>query len=166
MALLRRSSSSALDASPEKVGLADFYCLLLRCLLALPMFFYQAKAQTLLAWRFLWEQREWPLHEAIKAMELPQPSVTAVALIFVLLTAPFGILIGFLTRVNAALTLLATGFFFITGLPLSDWLSGQTYVLYLGLCAVLVLSGPGSFSFDGAFAFLRRRRRMRKGSEL
>ncbi|MCB1091734.1 MAG: DoxX family protein [Verrucomicrobiae bacterium] len=166
MALLNPTSPTPLDLSEHRVGVADFYRLFLRVLIAVPMFFYQAKAQTWLAWGFLWEQKEWPLLEAIKEMNLPQPSVTAVGLIFVLLFAPIGILTGFLTRVNACLTLMAVAFFFFTGLPLSDWLSGQTYVLYLGLCLVLVLSGPGAFSIDGIFSFLRRRRKMRKADDL
>lgn len=166
MALSRPPSNPPVDSASERIGVADFYRLLLRALLAVPMFFYQAKAQTILAWGFLWEKREWPLLDAIESMSLPQPSVTAISLTFVLLFSPIGILIGFLTRVNAALTFAATGFFFLTGLPLSDWLSGQTYVLFLGICAVLVLSGPGAFSLDGIFSFLRRRRRMKRAADL
>ena len=66
---------------------------------------------------------------------------------------------GSVSRVNAALTLLALIFFFLSDLPLSDWLNGQTYVLYLGITAVLIIGGSGSFSFDGLFAMIRRRKK-------
>ena len=166
MALLRPSTITPTEASADRLGMVDLYRLLLRLVLAVPMFFYQAMSQTTQAWGFVWEKREWPLMQAIEEMALPQPSVTAISLIFILLFCPIGVAVGFLTRVNAALTLLATGFFFISGLPLSDWLSGQTYLLFMGVCAVLVLSGPGAFSIDGVFFFLRRRRQMRKASSL
>ena len=135
-------------------------------LLAGPMFFYQAKAQTAHGWIYLWDQKEWPLMEAMEAMKLPQPAVTAIVLVFVLLFSPIGILIGFLTRVNAVLLMVVTGYFFMSALPLSAYLSGQTYVLYLGLCGVVVLSGPGAFSLDGVFGYLRERRRLRKMATL
>lgn len=166
MSFSRSSSNTSADAVPAQIGIPDVYRLMIRLLVAVPMFFYQAKLQTAQAWIYLWDQKVWPLLEAMKEMNLPQPTVTATVLIFVMLFAPIGILIGFLTRVNAVLLMLATAYFFLSGLPLSDYLSGQTYVLYLGLCAVLVLCGPGAFSMDAAFGFLRRRRRQRKNSTL
>ncbi|MCB1230765.1 MAG: DoxX family protein [Verrucomicrobiae bacterium] len=144
---------------PRRIGLPDFYLLLLRLVFALPLFYYQIRQQTVWAWKFLWEQKDWPLLNAMSEMGLPQPSVTAVGLTFILLASPFGILIGFFTRVNAALTLLALIFFFLSDLPFSDWLNGQTYVLYLGITAVLIIGGSGSFSFDGLFAMIRRRKK-------
>lgn len=165
MPFLRRSAFKRHETQTEHIGLADFSLLILRVSVALPMFFYQAMAHSLSAWDFLWSQKNWPLLEAMKTMGIPQPPVSAVALTFVLLTAAFGIFIGFLTRINAALTLAAMGFFFLSGLPLSDWLSGQTYVLYFGMCLALILSGPGNFSLDGVFAFLRHRRQIRLSGE-
>jgi uncharacterized membrane protein YphA (DoxX/SURF4 family) len=166
MSFSRSSSNQDTDPAPALIGIPDVYRLLIRLLVAVPMFFYQAKLQTAQAWIYLWDQKEWPLLEAMKEMNLPQPTVTATALIFVMLFSPIAILVGFLTRVNAVLLLLATAYFFVSGLPLSDFLSGQTYVLYLGLCAVMVLCGPGAFSMDAAFGFLRRRRKQRKNSTL
>ncbi len=153
-------------ARPHHLWLADFYLLLLRLVLAVPMFYYQIRDHVGRAWGFLWEQKEWALVDAFDAMGLPQPSVTAVTLVFLLLVCPAAIAIGFLTRINAALSLLAVLFFFLSGLPLSEWLNAQTYVLFLGICAVLILSGPGAFSFDGGFSALRRRRKRRRAEAL
>ncbi|MCB1063536.1 MAG: DoxX family protein [Verrucomicrobiae bacterium] len=159
MAFLQPESTPEPENLQARIGLADFYLLILRLLLAVPMFYYETRQHIGRAWGFLWEQKDWPLVDAFVAMELPQPSVTATTLIFLLLVCPSAIAIGFLTRVNAGLTFLAVLFFFLSGLPLSEWLNAQTSVLFLGICAVLVLSGPGRFSFDGAFAALRRRRK-------
>ncbi len=153
-------SESSVDSPPTpRVGLADFYLLLLRWVLAVPLFYYQIRQQSVMAWSYLWDKKEWPLLVAVTEAGLPQPRIITVALIFVLLACPLGVAVGFLTRINAALTLLAMLFFFLSGLPFSEWMTGQTYVLFLGVAAVLTLSGPGRFSFDGVFAAVRQHKK-------
>lgn len=160
MALLKSELTPETPPAPGgRIGLPDFYLLLLRVVLVFPLAYYQLVEQAQRAWAFVWHEEEWPLLNAIAELGLPQPPVVSATLIFLLLAATLGIALGFLTRINAAITLLALLFFFITGLPFSEWLTAQTYVLFLGVAAVLVLSGPGKFSLDGIFAAIRRRRK-------
>lgn len=169
MPLIQPSRSPSKDplSNEGEFGLREFYLALLRLVLALPLFFYQVREQVEFAWGFVWSREEWPLLDAIREMGLPQPEVTAVASIFVLTVSPAAIALGFLTRLNATLTWLALLFFFFSTLPLSEFLNGQTYVLYMGICAVLVVSGSGNLSLDGLFAARRRRKkRLREEADL
>ncbi|MCB1235281.1 MAG: DoxX family protein [Verrucomicrobiae bacterium] len=163
MAFLTPStSSSSADAPRAGLGLADFTLGWLRLAAAVPMFYYQSWSQAQKAWRFVWSQEAWPLAEKVTEMGLPQPPVFAVTLIFLLTVCPFGLLIGFLTRVNAVITCVALGFVFMTGLIVSPWLNAQTLLLYMGVAVALAIGGPGLFSMDALFAWARRRRKMKK----
>lgn len=159
MAFLKSETRPESAAPASRLGLADFYLLLLRVVASVPLVYYQVVDQTKLAWGFLWEQKDWPLVGQIGDLSLPQPSILAAVLVFSLLACAVGVFCGFLTRINAAICLIATAFLFLTGLPFSEWMTSQTYVLFLGLMLVLVISGPGRFSFDGIFAALRRRKK-------
>lgn len=159
MAFLNTESSVDSPAPQGGGYLADIYLLLLRLVMTAPLFYYQIRQQSVVAWQSLWEKKDWPLLNAVTEMGLPQPQVTTVALVFVLVACPLGIVLGFLTRINAALTLLAILFFFLSGLPFSEWMTGQTYVLFLGIAAVLTLSGPGRLSFDGLYAAVRQHKK-------
>lgn len=162
-----RDPSRTLSSDEGGFGLREIYLALLRLVLTVPLFAYQLSEQVAYAWGFVWAREGWPLLDAIRAMGLPQPEVTAVAAIFVLTVCPAAIALGFLARLNAALTGLALLFFFFSTLPLSPFLNGQTYVLYLGICAVLVLGGSGNLSLDGLFAARRRKKkRLREDADL
>ena len=165
MPLIQPNASSAAkdpNESGSVITLREFYLGLLRLVFAVPLFFYQILEQVEYARGFIWSEQEWPLLEAIREMGLPQPEATAVVSIFLLAVCPAAIVIGFLTRINATLTLLGLLFFFFSRLPLSEFLNGQTYVLYMGIACVLIVSGSGNLSLDGLFAARRRRKRRLK----
>jgi len=162
MSILQPTPTDPAELPPLRIRSTDFALLLLRICFALAMYYYQVRLHLEPAWRLLWEQKDWPLVDTFVAAGLPQPSVTALTLIFTLLVCSFAILIGFLTRINALLSLAAILFFFLSAIPLSDWLTGQTFVLFLGITATLALGGAGQFSCDAVFAAFRRRRKLRK----
>ena len=164
MGLLTPTTSPSDSADSNSGTGINFWLLALRCLAAVPMIYYQSWNQALRAWGFVWEKQPWPIAEKFVELDIPQPEVLSASLIFLLLVCPFGVLIGFLTRINAFVTMLAVIFVMITGIEreISQWLNAQVLLLYLGMCLILTLSGGGIFSFDTLLTKRWRRKKQKQ----
>ena len=153
------SPSTSTTAGVLSAGRTALYLLTLRFFGGLSMIYFQGWDQAVRAYRHLWAGKPWALVTDMEARGFPTPAVLATALIFVLLSASVAILAGFLTRINATLLLVCTLFILLSGL-LGQYLTPQTSVIYGGLFAALIMSGPGLVSLD---ALLTRRRAQKRG---
>ena len=163
MSLITATTSPSEELATRRISASDFWLLGLRILIATPMFYYQSWRHASRAWAFVWEKAPWAIADEIVKLGLPQGSVVSVTLVFLLLAAPFGLLIGFITRFNALILLLALGFVLVTHLDdtLSVTLNAQSLLLYMGMALILSLSGGGLLSLDG----LMTRRRHAKSKQ-
>ena len=157
MSLITATTSLSDESAGRRIGGVDFWLLGIRILVSVPIVYFQSRDQAFQAWGFVWEQKAWPLSDTIAALGLPQSNVISVTLIFLLLSAPLGLLLGFITRLNALVLVIALAFVLISRLDetLSLTLNPQSLLLYLGMGVILSLSGGGLLSFD---ALLTRRR--------
>lgn len=161
MSLITATTSPSEELATRRISTSDFGLLGLRILVSVSMLYYQSWRQALQAWEFVWEKSPWAIADEVEKLGLPQPSMISVTLVFLLLAAPFGILIGFITRFNALVFLIALVFVLVTHLDdtLSVTLNAQTLVLYMGTALILSLSGGGLLSLDG---LMTRRRHAKK----
>lgn len=164
MSLITSTISPAEDVASRKVAGADFWLLGIRILVSLPLIYFQSWKQATQAWGFVWENQPWTVADEIVALGLPQSPVISVLLIFLLLAAPFGVLIGFITRINALVLILTLGFVLIGQLDetLSTTLNPQTLLLYLGMALILSLAGGGMLSLDALLTRRRHEKRKKK----
>ncbi len=128
---------------------SDLWVFLLRFFTGFPMVYYQAWKHANLGWEYMWAKKEWSVVDQMAALNYSSPGPMAVALVFFLLVSAFGILIGFLTRINAAILLICLGVVLVAPIELREnSLTPQTLLIYIGLCITLLLSGGGLFSLD------------------
>ncbi len=148
-------------SSGSKIAASDLWVFLLRFFIGYPMIHYQAWRHAKLGWAYMWEKKDWSVFDQMTAHGYSSPGPMAVTLVFFLLISSFGILIGFLTRLNAIILLICLGIVLIAPIELNQGsLTPQTLLIYIGLCLTLIISGSGFFSLD--MLMTRRRRRKKK----
>lgn len=153
------STNTTSAAGVLSAGRTALSLLLLRVFGGLPMIYFQGWDQAIRAYRYIWEDKPWALVTDMAEKAIFAPNVMASILIFFLLSSSFAVLIGFLTRINATIMLLCTLLILLFGL-LGQFLISQTLVVYAGIFATLIMSGPGLISLD---ALLTKRRAKKKG---
>jgi putative oxidoreductase len=123
------------------------------------MIFYIHGLHKLEGWiAYLQHGTPWTLAEEVAGMHAPAPLVSAVAATLVQFICPLFIVVGLLTRINAALLFCALG-----GAILQNLLAGrdpQLAILYTITVITLVLIGGGKYSLD-AKVFSRSSQRTR-----
>ncbi|NNE90317.1 MAG: DoxX family membrane protein [Verrucomicrobiales bacterium] len=151
-------------ASPsafKQLSPSDLWIFLIRFFTGYPMIHYQAWKHARTGWDYMWQKTNWTVHDQMVNLGASSPGPMAVLLIFFLLTSSFGIVIGFLTRINSILLLVCLGVVLIAPVELSTTLTSQTLLLYLGLCLTLIVAGGGFFSLDTLLTSRRRKRKDR-----
>lgn len=104
------------------------------------------------AFHFLWNEQPWTWVQALHQAGLPYAALLAPLLALLLLSISISFILGFLTRLFAALQLLLLGFLFMR-LPASETaLHGETLYLYALCSLTLLLFGSGQCSVDGLFS--------------
>ena len=126
------------------------------------MIHYQAWEHAENGWSYMWEKTNWTVVDQMTNLGLKSPGPMAVLLIFFLLTSSFGILIGFLTRINAVIMLVCLGAVLIGPVEISTTLTPQTLLLYFGLCLTLIVAGGGFFSLDRLLTGRRRKKKKKQ----
>lgn len=107
---------------------------------------------TLKAWHFIWSHAPFPLVTTLEQTWLPLPNVIAPVVSFIAMTVSMAWIVGFFTRLFAALFL---------PIPLfALMLASRTHAtesdcvvawLFVFISATLVLFGSGQLSIDGLF---------------
>ncbi|MEQ1841484.1 MAG: hypothetical protein ABL994_13835 [Verrucomicrobiales bacterium] len=147
------------DSGPEKPKMIDLGLFIIRVFCVATFFYYQLRDQLSHAQNYIWDSGEWNLIEQLGGKGLPLPHVVAVAAVSVFAISLLGVLVGILTRINALLLTLMTGFVLLAPLILSPTLNPQSLALYIGVFAGLASGGGGRLSLDYFLADRRAKRR-------
>lgn len=129
--------------------------LLLRLTAGLNLLLWHGWRETFGAWLHLWRKNPWPLPETLGSLGFPWPLPVAVALVVIAVFSSIFLILGLLTRISAALMAVAA----ITSAVLYQAYPerAEKYLLYAGIFAVLLISGPGWLSTDGLLQRSTRR---------
>src|SRR5690606_26080659 len=111
------------DDSTDKPRLADLGLLVIRFLSVATFSYYQLAGQLGRALAHVWDGTAWDLAEQLAGRGLPVPGVIAAAAVVLAATTLLGALLGFLTRLNALVFALLTGFVLLSGITLSPTLN-------------------------------------------
>lgn len=143
-------------SASDRPRLADLGLLTIRLFTVLTFAYYQLAHQLRQAIDHLWEEAPWSLVSQLGDRGLPSPELLAPLGIALMTTTLMGVLLGFLTRLNALLFALMTGFVLFSALSLSPTLNPQTLALYLGVFLGFAGGGAGRLSLDHLLAGRRR----------
>ena len=136
-------------APEEGVTLQDFWLLALRLLSGFVLVYFQGWQQVVLAWHYVWDKAdkaEWPLIGQMTESGFPMANIIAPAFAALLIVVAVGLLVGFLTRIGAAVGLALCLVVLLFDLTLSESLNVQALILHVGLLLVLIFAGGGRFS--------------------
>jgi uncharacterized membrane protein YphA (DoxX/SURF4 family) len=133
-------------APEEGVTLQDFWLLTLRLLSSFVLVYFQGWQQIVEAWHYVWDKAEWPLVEQMAESGIPMANVVAPVFAALWVIVASGLLIGFLTRIVAAIGLMLCLFVLLSDLNLSESLNIQSLILHAGLLLILTFAGGGRFS--------------------
>ncbi|MBU6179347.1 MAG: hypothetical protein KGR69_06765 [Verrucomicrobia bacterium] len=147
------------DSDPDRVRPSDLGLLVIRVLTVAAFTYYQLAKQLGLALGHLWDATDWNLVTQLTERGVPSPSAVAAVATGLSAANLLGLLFGFLTRINALLLTLMTGFILFSAVSLSPTLNPQALSLYLGVFAGFCCGGAGRLSLDFLFAGHRARRR-------
>lgn len=146
------------DNDPDRLRPADFGLLVIRCLVAVVYAYYQLAGMVRSAVDHVWSDANWGLVGQFQERGFPASNVLAVAFVALQSATLLGCLLGFLTRFNALVFALMTGFALLSALDLSPTLNPQGLALYLAVFAGLACGGGGRISLDHLLAGRRARR--------
>lgn len=145
------------NAPPPGLLLRDVGLLILRWTAGLVLLAGHAWEESIAGWKHVWEKTPWAFAAEIAERGFPLPQAVAVTAVIVAALGSFFLLTGLLCRVSALLLLICTlcGLFLYSSLP--DL--AEKLFLYAGIYIVLVICGPGRFSFDALLSGRRAARR-------
>ena len=138
--------NNSVTAPEEGVTLHDFWLLTLRILSAFVLVYFQGWQQVVLAWHFVWDKAKWPLVDQMTESGFPAANVLAPVFAALLVIVAVALLLGFLTRIVAAIGLALCLLVLLCNLELSDSLNVQSLILHAGLLLIMTFAGGGRFS--------------------
>jgi len=133
-------------ASPPGLLVRDAGLLVLRWAAGLALIFFHAWDEIMAGWRHVWEKTAWPYAAEIADRGFPLPEAVAIASAAAALLGSVFLVSGLLCRISALVLLLCAlvAIFLYGRIPEI----GEKVMLYAAIYLVLVLCGPGRFSFD------------------
>jgi len=134
------------NASPPGLLLRDTGLLILRWTAGLVLLAGHAWEESIAGWKHVWDKTPWDLAAEVADRGFPLPQAVAIAAVAVASLGSFFLFTGLLCRISALLLLICTlcGLFLYSSLP--DL--AEKLFLYAGIYLVIVICGPGRFSFD------------------
>jgi uncharacterized membrane protein YphA (DoxX/SURF4 family) len=153
-ARLRAAQPSAMEffhnnsaAEPEGgVTLQDFWLLSLRLLSGFVLIYFQGWHQMVQGWHFVWDKSAWPLVEGMSNVGIPASHISTPVFVSLFVIAAIGVLLGFLTRIMAAMGLFLCLTILLCNIAFSESLTIQSLILHCGLLLILTFAGGGRFS--------------------
>ncbi|MEM7697257.1 MAG: hypothetical protein AAF236_02495 [Verrucomicrobiota bacterium] len=138
---------------PHDIGL-----LILRVLVVGAFCYYQQIGLLLEAWGFTWSGTDWQFAQDLADQTaLPFPGIIAVATVVVLTIVLFGLLLGLLTRINAAIAFVFIGAAMVLPFSISSTLNQQSLLIYLIAFLTLTIASGGHYTLDRSLSAKRRR---------